>query len=270
MNSIFQFLNIYMNNGSEALGFIFFITSFVFLAIFVIILVDLIMKNHETIQAKLISKYEKNIYVLRADGKVKKYRILYPEILDQLMVDQQIEITISNLAKIPLHITPIKVEESHLISVNQVIRSFEHIFWANLQIVRALQTIEGNIEKPLRLFAHLLAAEKVWLTRLNGKDASTILIWPNYSLEDCERIVEENQAEYMRYFKQLTDVGLLDVVSYCNSKGNAFNTSAYDILTHVALHGSYHRGQLAALLRKEGIAPVNTDYISFVRQLDEA
>lgn len=152
--------------------------------------------------------------------------------------------------------------------MNQIIRNFDHMYWANTQIVHALQGVEGDIEKPLRLFAHVLAAEKVWLTRINGKDASTIVIWPDvYSLEDCENFVQENNAGYMHYFKHHTDDDLLNVISYRNSKGDAFNTTVYDILTQVFLHGSYHRGQLAALLRKEGIEPVNTDYITFVRQL---
>lgn len=154
--------------------------------------------------------------------------------------------------------------------MNQIIRIFNHMYWANTQIVHALQEVEGDIEKPLRLFAHVLSAEKVWLTRINGKDASTILIWPeDYSLEDCVNFVQENNSGYMNYFKQHTGADLLNVISYRNSKGEAFNTTIYDILTQVYLHGSYHRGQLAAHLRKEGIEPLNTDYITFVRQLND-
>ncbi|RCW50369.1 DinB family protein [Paenibacillus prosopidis] len=154
--------------------------------------------------------------------------------------------------------------------MNHIIRIFDHMYWANTKIVHSLQAIEGDIEKLLRLFAHVLSAEKVWLTRINGKDASMISIWPDdFSLEECENIVQENNAGFMHYFKQHTDADLLNVISYRNSKGEGFNTTVYDILTQVSLHGSYHRGQLAALLRKEGIEPINTDYITFVRQLDD-
>ena len=38
-----------------------------------------------------------------------------------------------------------------------------------------------------------------------------------------------------------------------------------EILEHLHLHGAYHRGQIAAWMRWEGIAPVNTDFITFVR-----
>jgi uncharacterized damage-inducible protein DinB len=34
---------------------------------------------------------------------------------------------------------------------------------------------------------------------------------------------------------------------------------------HVAMHGSYHRGQITMLVRDAGAEPQPTDYIAFVR-----
>jgi uncharacterized damage-inducible protein DinB len=55
------------------------------------------------------------------------------------------------------------------------------------------------------------------------------------------------------------------MVHYTNSDGQHFETSVSDILTHVALHGAYHRGQVAHLLRGAGAEPQATDYIQFGR-----
>jgi uncharacterized damage-inducible protein DinB len=38
-----------------------------------------------------------------------------------------------------------------------------------------------------------------------------------------------------------------------------------DMLLHVALHGAYHRGQIALLVRAGGSTPSPTDYIAFIR-----
>jgi uncharacterized damage-inducible protein DinB len=38
----------------------------------------------------------------------------------------------------------------------------------------------------------------------------------------------------------------------------------------VALHGAYHRGQIAQLLRQNGAQPAATDYIGFVRGVPAA
>jgi uncharacterized damage-inducible protein DinB len=40
-----------------------------------------------------------------------------------------------------------------------------------------------------------------------------------------------------------------------------------DVLLHVALHGSYHRGQIAAAVRAAGGEPVNTDFVTWTREV---
>ena len=52
---------------------------------------------------------------------------------------------------------------------------------------------------------------------------------------------------------------------YRNSAGTAFDSRIDDILMHVAVHGAYHRGQVALSLRQEGVRPNPTDYIAFIR-----
>ena len=42
--------------------------------------------------------------------------------------------------------------------------------------------------------------------------------------------------------------------------------SEADIVTHVALHGAYHRGQIAWVLRHGAGEPVSTDFITMVRE----
>jgi uncharacterized damage-inducible protein DinB len=54
-------------------------------------------------------------------------------------------------------------------------------------------------------------------------------------------------------------------IDYRNSTGTQFRNTVSDILTHVVLHGSYHRGQIARLTREAGGTPAVTDYIAFVR-----
>jgi uncharacterized damage-inducible protein DinB len=148
---------------------------------------------------------------------------------------------------------------------DHIIRMFEHATWADTQILNALQLIEDKPEKPIVLFTHVLSAEKVWLTRLNEKDSSQIQIWPSHSLEDCERLVKENSEGYRGFLAQMTEIDFSRYISYRNTSGVEFETTIFDILTHVSLHGSYHRGQISSYLRMEGYDPINTDYINFVR-----
>ncbi|WP_255314151.1 DinB family protein [Bacillus sp. FJAT-26390] len=263
LNAIVQFTMIYENGGSEVLGFFFFAGGLVILAFLIIQLIDVITKNRFVIQAKLVSKYKNTIYILRADGKVKRIRIIVPEIMDQLELDQIVEITFSSLARVPLHIV---AAGQHHPPVS--LKTFEHAAWANRQIFELLQQGNEPAEKPLVLFGHVLAAEQIWLARINGEDASAFPIWPEYSLEKCEELMQQNMSGYQLLFARLKAVDFNEKIAYPNSKGNLFHTAINDILTHVSLHGSYHRGQIASLIRQGGGTPINTDYIAFVRQLE--
>ncbi len=56
------------------------------------------------------------------------------------------------------------------------------------------------------------------------------------------------------------------IITYNNTKGDTFTTSLEDILIQVFNHGTYHRAQIAHDLRHNSLEPVNTDYITFVRE----
>jgi len=71
--------------------------------------------------------------------------------------------------------------------------------------------------------------------------------------EKCAAQVEANAADYRRYLEALTDDMLDFVITYRNSKGIEFSNSVGDTLTHVSLHGSYHRGQIAQTIRGAGL-----------------
>lgn len=147
-------------------------------------------------------------------------------------------------------------------------RLLEHMFWADERLLDALTASEtARSAEVLRLYAHLLAAELVWLLRLEGRDGTVQPIWPDWSFEEVKDAAASARAGYERLLERLPDEGLERVVAYTNSQGTPFRTKAVDILTHVAMHGSYHRGQIAAAVRRAGAVPVNTDFITYVREL---
>jgi uncharacterized damage-inducible protein DinB len=47
---------------------------------------------------------------------------------------------------------------------------------------------------------------------------------------------------------------------------DAWANAVGDILTHVAMHGAYHRAQIATAVRESGQEPAYTDFIHAVRQ----
>lgn len=153
-----------------------------------------------------------------------------------------------------------------LIVMQTILNMFKQLNWANERILAHLRTQEHN-GQALRLFAHILHSEQVWLTRLLEKDSSHIAIWPDADLLNCSRSVDENKENFLSYLSTVQENGTLEkVIHYKNQTGAAYSTSVRDILTHVALHGQYHRGQINAMLRAADGEPVNVDYITYIRE----
>ena len=142
---------------------------------------------------------------------------------------------------------------------------YEHLHWSNQRILETLQNVERENEQINRLFSHILLAEMVWLARLKGSDSSNLPIWSEVSLEACAEIANSNNQNFKDFLSGLTNPALEQIVSYRNSKGMEFKNSVRDILTHVALHGQYHRGQINQLLRANDAEPVILDFIAFKR-----
>ena len=55
----------------------------------------------------------------------------------------------------------------------------------------------------------------------------------------------------------------LNTVALWHKKGSVLHVSPAEVLRHVVNHGTYHRGQAAALLKLHGVDFPETDYISW-------
>jgi uncharacterized damage-inducible protein DinB len=142
-------------------------------------------------------------------------------------------------------------------------RLLEHDGWANVAALVALR--EGPAPpKAVTWLAHIIGAERLWIARIR-QEPSTVPIWPDYDLETCAAELTDLQGEWMRCLESLDEEALQDGVGYRNSKGEFWTSTVADILTHVVLHASYHRGQIAAAIRVAGGTPAYTDFIHAVR-----
>ena len=52
---------------------------------------------------------------------------------------------------------------------------------------------------------------------------------------------------------------------YKTTEGKPYSNVLSDMLLHLANHSSYHRGQIATLLRQSRAVPQSTDFILFIR-----
>src|SRR5580658_6207456 len=88
--------------------------------------------------------------------------------------------------------------------------------------------------QPLKLLAHILAAERLWLERLRQQPQS-LPVWPNLTLDHCGAQMAELAGLWHGYFAQLSSAGLSQKVAYQNSQGEPWSSTVQDILAHVVI-----------------------------------
>lgn len=144
-------------------------------------------------------------------------------------------------------------------------RLFDYDDWANQETLASLERIEKPPRQAVHFLAHILAARELWLVRLK-QESTRVVVWPELSMRECKTQLGEDARRWRSYLRGLTPDALASSISYTNSKGEPWTSTVHDVLTHVTLHGAYHRGQVARALRNAGHTPAYTDHIHATRQ----
>lgn len=144
------------------------------------------------------------------------------------------------------------------------LKLFRYNEWANNRILEVLVSTPVQNGDILKLFSHMISAQRLWLERILNSNI-IFEIWNTESLEGCIQMSKESSLAWIKFLEKTDEAALKKSVHYVNTKGLPFDNTVEDILAHVINHSTYHRAQLARMLRQEDIQPPVTDYIVFRR-----
>jgi uncharacterized damage-inducible protein DinB len=148
-------------------------------------------------------------------------------------------------------------------------RLFIYNDWANETILNNLKAINLEEESDaLKITSHLINAQFIWLSRINSDTSLHIPAWKLHPLSELNSLAKKATALWLPYIDDLTDQELERSFNYGNSAGDKFTNTVGDALPHIVNHASYHRGQVAKLIRAKGFDPVNTDFITYARSVE--
>lgn len=137
---------------------------------------------------------------------------------------------------------------------------------ANISLLNSLEKQQHTQELPaksLRLLSHIMNTQMIWLGRIRKIPAS-VCVWDEHDLETCKTMHLQTSTGIKTEIDSHIDM-LQQTVKYKTTKGLPYEDHIDDILFHLFNHGTYHRGQIALDLRLNGLEPINTDYITFLR-----
>ena len=112
---------------------------------------------------------------------------------------------------------------------------------------------------------HVVAAQFLWLHRIKGLPAPDVKLWGEYSLKQLLTLAEDAGKQWIDFVESTDNFDR--ELTYTNYVNEPYTNNVEMIMIHLVNHASYHRGQIAMLLRQKGFDPINTDFITYDRVL---
>ena len=110
-------------------------------------------------------------------------------------------------------------------------------------------------------------ARRIWLERLGVVPSKVGTMFPDKA-ELTQVVADLRSIEelWSQYLASISDHELGQTIEYKSLDAGRFRNRLEDILTQLFGHSSYHRGQIASLVRAVGGEPAVTDYIYWCRE----
>jgi len=116
---------------------------------------------------------------------------------------------------------------------------------------------------------HTMSAEWIWLSRLDGMSPTSLFKNEDYPDRTAVRARwDEIEAEVRAFMDNLQDSQLGETIHYQNTSGQPYGKKGFEILAHLANHGTDHRAQILAMLYQLDAPTVGQDMIGYLIERD--
>ena len=109
-----------------------------------------------------------------------------------------------------------------------------------------------------RMFAHLYAADWIWLSRWKGTSPTAVPGDELTTMAMVRQTWDPLEAEQKAFVDELTQADLARVVHYKNTEGAPYHAPLGQLLVHVANHATHHRSEIATMVTMLSGSPPDT------------
>jgi uncharacterized damage-inducible protein DinB len=153
---------------------------------------------------------------------------------------------------------------------------YDYNSWANHRTLDACAALSeeqftrnlGSSFRSVRdTLAHICGVEWLWLERWHGRSHNALppaAEFPNVA--SLRRRWDEVERNLLDYVASLTPEDIQRIIQHKTTQGVPQAGPLWQMLQHLVNHGTYHRGQVATMLRQLGAKPFSTDLILFYRE----
>jgi uncharacterized damage-inducible protein DinB len=162
-----------------------------------------------------------------------------------------------------------------------VLKLYNYHVWANGVIMDRLrelpqdiyhQDIQSGFSSVSKVLSHIYLTDYTWFDIISGKSMNEAMATTNQlreqmemkSIEEMKEIFLDLSERYKALLDSQKDIEKLIVVD--NPYAGLLETSISETVLHVVTHGSYHRGNIATMLRQMGHTSVMQDFGLYLYQ----
>ena len=150
---------------------------------------------------------------------------------------------------------------------------FKYKAWSNDQLFVELAKVD-TVAQPearhnaMRILNHIYVVDQIFAAHLSGamQSFTATNTTETPTLEGLRDGVAMLDAWYVDYSANLSPEQLAETVAFTFTDGDKGVMSREEILTHVSLHGAYHRGGAGRIMTQAGTPPPRDLYTRFLHQ----
>lgn len=143
------------------------------------------------------------------------------------------------------------------------LKLYQYNAWSNERVLGCLTRQHIRDEKIMTLMGHIVAAQFLWLHRIKGLPAPDVKLWGEYTLNQLVMLADDAGKKWIEFVESTDNFDR--ELTYKNYVKEPYTNNVETIMIHLVNHSSYHRAQIAMLLRQKGFEPINTDFITYDR-----
>ena len=167
-----------------------------------------------------------------------------------------------------------------------MLKQVDYHAWANTQLfnrIKELPNYETIFTEQIQsvfpsikdTFAHIYVTDQVWLHILHGKSMNEAIQdreslrteIENKSFLELEEMFDNMAKQYIDFLITIEDVNAVFVIE--NPYVGKLETSILELVQHVVNHGTYHRGNITAMIRQLGHSSTMTDFVLYLHMVQK-
>jgi uncharacterized damage-inducible protein DinB len=145
--------------------------------------------------------------------------------------------------------------------------------WANVDLFNKLECVDPEkhgteLKTVLRLISHYYVVSRIFAGHLQGvpHDFTSDNLEETPALDELRTAVTSSDQWYLDYLRMVSSATLSEAVAFTFTDGDKDYMTREEMLTHVALHGGYHRGEVGRILWQLSITPPWDTFAVYLHQ----